>query len=448
MCPTISVGRFSIPAVGLLIVSFTCPTSNAQGNKVPPARQDGIRIESAKVGWPAQQAGLESGDVIISIDGRNILSESQFIEAIERAAKLKKALTLTVVDVRTGNEVVRKLSPSQIDGKLGIVEKFIESNLTAKIRQLFRETGFSPETMPIGAFDAKKQDPLFVYISWCRAKYGVAKLLKRELALDDSPYLDLQLVKVGERFRFSFAEQSDVIKKVLRRVLPCDDDSFLDFVPVAKMVLVEAMDFLPRFRSEKSLNFGNIERDLVDFSRPGVLKLINVTPRRKDGDYVYIESAWKESDTGRTKGGRFVFRLIQGVRKHDMKADVWRIFVWFDIKYLPNSEFDPNRGIDPTNSDVAPDLALRLSLYASVKSEKIAVEDGVREYVMRGGQKRKVEMELTNVSKENSSLLGMADDILGRTKVMLCGKSKEKNGDKSPLTRLTDSCAMKVELSQ
>lgn len=61
----------------------------------------GMRVDHVLVGTPAQQVGLEGGDVIWRIDGRRILSRFDYDNAMRNAALYQGGwLTLTVRNVR------------------------------------------------------------------------------------------------------------------------------------------------------------------------------------------------------------------------------------------------------------------------------------------------------------------------------------------------------------
>src|SRR5262245_56041928 len=76
----------------------------------------GVRVLSVRVGWPAHGAGLEPGDVITRFDNQVLKSENQYHEILRQAERLQRSVILTIVDVRSGNEVTRELSPSPKDG--------------------------------------------------------------------------------------------------------------------------------------------------------------------------------------------------------------------------------------------------------------------------------------------------------------------------------------------
>ena len=65
-------------------------------DKVP---NKGLRIESVRRGWPAAQMGLETGDIVVSIDSMRFSTLDGYRQAL-RAAGQRPSIVL--IDVRTG----------------------------------------------------------------------------------------------------------------------------------------------------------------------------------------------------------------------------------------------------------------------------------------------------------------------------------------------------------
>jgi S1-C subfamily serine protease len=118
--------RINIPSLfGFLVVCLAgVPpiTSPAFGQPpiAAPAKPWGIAIRQTRPGWPAQQTGLEAGDIITKIDGIGIWKEEFFHRVVRDASLQKRELVLTVIDARTSRELNRRIRPSRVDGKLGV----------------------------------------------------------------------------------------------------------------------------------------------------------------------------------------------------------------------------------------------------------------------------------------------------------------------------------------
>lgn len=68
----------------------------------------GMVVESVQHGTPASRMGLERGDVIHRINGREISNDWAYREALIRAAQFDNgAVNLHIIDARTGRHVVR-----------------------------------------------------------------------------------------------------------------------------------------------------------------------------------------------------------------------------------------------------------------------------------------------------------------------------------------------------
>jgi len=390
--------------------------------------QAGFHIRGVRLGWPAQRAGLETGDVITKVNGDAIVTEGQFTKAVKRAAEGGREIELTLIDVRTGRELIRRMRPSLDDGKLGVFYRFVEPAIGQKIRDLFRSKGFSPETFPSRAFDPEEQDPLPFYIKWEGLRSDLEALLKRELGLEAHPYLTLTLVEEkGKKnvCRYVFSKQRPEVRRVLEQALPLNDQSFseMQWRPVVMTVQIATTTFLADYRNaDGNLSFSKVESALVNYRRPGQLEDVAVTPIRDGNKYVYVRSSWVQAKELRTATGRYYYRLVQGVKRHESERNLWILFVRFDIVWLPNSEHNPDiRRRD--SSDANPDLANLLSV--SVGKERKTVTNQVTRMTpyTEGTSENKMAEEITVVSvAERSSLLAIGRTILKDTEIKLCGK--------------------------
>jgi serine protease Do len=72
------------------------------------AERDGVLLRAVEAGTPAEQAGLQRGDLIVAVDGEPLAGIDALHEAVDRA---RGSLTLTVV--RGGEERVVEVEPAE-----------------------------------------------------------------------------------------------------------------------------------------------------------------------------------------------------------------------------------------------------------------------------------------------------------------------------------------------
>jgi hypothetical protein len=84
------------------------PRDSSPPRVVPPRTVRGLLILRVQPGGPAWGAGLEEGDLIVSIDGRPVYTLGDLRAAV-RAAVWR--VRVTVVDYRTGERVTRTVYP-------------------------------------------------------------------------------------------------------------------------------------------------------------------------------------------------------------------------------------------------------------------------------------------------------------------------------------------------
>jgi hypothetical protein len=370
------------------------------------------------------------------------LNEEQLRQSVRNAFLNHRELLLTIIDVRTGREIKVELRPSPADGTIGISYALIQPEVTQRIRQLFKRKGFDPSAFPRHEFDPKKQDPLPLYVVWCTLRSELEDVLKNELGLEEKPDLDLVLVgkkRAGKAYGdkpdpsteteleeqdttpsmywFAFFEQSRAVKKVLREVLPLNEQSFVPAKWAHETTYVVVRDFLKEYRPDGIVDLAKVEKALVNFKRPGSLRDLPVKPFNARDTYVYIRSAWRESPAMRNENGRYFFRLKQGIEKHKTDKDLWLIFVWFDMVWLPNGEHDPEkwRGRVDSSED-KPDLAEMLTIPVGQTNRK-----KIPQKTLPTPVDAPANVEVHSVVKE-STLFHAAHEILLQTQIKLCGK--------------------------
>ncbi len=127
-----SVGaRIAIIAAGPvmnLLLAVAILTIAASTGGVPTGA--GTRVASIERGWPAVDAGLQIGDVIVAIDGTTVDSGDQVIDIIHRGAGRQLILT-----VRRGTEdliikVTPRLDPQRGFGRIGFTPETVWTRLS------------------------------------------------------------------------------------------------------------------------------------------------------------------------------------------------------------------------------------------------------------------------------------------------------------------------------
>ena len=96
--------------------SLDQPSASALGMTMEPVKVKdrlALRVTSVERGSPAQQAGLEEDDIIVSANGAALTSAGQ----LEELARLGAPFSLVVADVRTGRAAQVEVRPAQLPGE-------------------------------------------------------------------------------------------------------------------------------------------------------------------------------------------------------------------------------------------------------------------------------------------------------------------------------------------
>lgn len=101
-------GRVSRPFVGMTIVSLDTTTMALERahNPVFPNVSSGVLITRVIPGSPAEQAGLEIGDVIVELDGKPVRTQVDILRAL--GFKVGHTFSMTVAR-RGGKQFTTKL---------------------------------------------------------------------------------------------------------------------------------------------------------------------------------------------------------------------------------------------------------------------------------------------------------------------------------------------------
>jgi hypothetical protein len=298
-----------------------------------------------------------------------------------------------------------------------------------KAKALLRKKGFDPTQFPKKAFDPKKSDPLLVMATWSNVRPELEALLLTELQAKESkekprkPTLELHLVpqdKEKKTYRFVFQQQRPAVKQILKEVLGLDDAAFADFKVYFKTISVRTQAFLPKFLKEGAVDFPAVEEALVNFVRTGDLKDVRMEAKRKEGQYLFVQSAWRKTRGEQPENGSYYVRLRQGLSRHP-RDDAWLLFAYFEIVFLPKSENDPDKfSILIGMSDKKPEWANRLTLQIT-KTPKTEV----RPVGLAISTDKSTPPEMGAVYKV-SPLATLSQEILDQTRLTLCGKPSNK----------------------
>ncbi len=132
-CSRSACSRFSTAL--LLAASASCAVAASvelPENDQQPSR--GVRITRVWPGSPAEEVGLESGDIVLAIDGRRITSLEEFSRALRAAWGDAR---LTVVNVRN-QQTERLYVDTNRLGRIGV------SAVETMVRPRFRDIGRYP----------------------------------------------------------------------------------------------------------------------------------------------------------------------------------------------------------------------------------------------------------------------------------------------------------------
>jgi regulator of sigma E protease len=104
----VAAGPLMNLALAVVILAVAAATGGVPSGASP-------RVGTLESGWPAEEAGLQSGDLIVSIDGTPMTSGEQVIETIHRSAGRQ----LTIV-VRRGTEELTFTVTPRLDEVRGV----------------------------------------------------------------------------------------------------------------------------------------------------------------------------------------------------------------------------------------------------------------------------------------------------------------------------------------
>ena len=76
------------------------------GARVVQRPSGGFLVLDVFNGSPAQKAGLETGDIIVEIDGKPVNSEEEFANTIDKA---DGEMSVTLIDIRTQGTITQKV---------------------------------------------------------------------------------------------------------------------------------------------------------------------------------------------------------------------------------------------------------------------------------------------------------------------------------------------------
>lgn len=106
-----------LPAV-LVLAGLVSPAKaeaqEAAGTPPYVVQYDGLRITYVYPGSPAEEAGLEAGDVLLAVDSTPLINKATLRHALEDAEEVQ----LTVFDRRTGRKVYVTAYPR--NSRLGV----------------------------------------------------------------------------------------------------------------------------------------------------------------------------------------------------------------------------------------------------------------------------------------------------------------------------------------
>jgi hypothetical protein len=128
--------QFAIFVGTILFGSLFTGTASAQRVRIQEKKLYGFSIESVTDESPAFAAGIRISDIITQVEGRQITSEEQFLQAVRDAAANNRELTLIVADRWNEVETVRRVRPDQRDGKIGIDYTFLPPEKARTVNRL------------------------------------------------------------------------------------------------------------------------------------------------------------------------------------------------------------------------------------------------------------------------------------------------------------------------
>jgi dienelactone hydrolase len=127
------------------------PISAADREKQKLKDENGVIVERVLPDSPAALAGLQPEDILISLDGKGIVSPSQFIEAL---AARRSGETLTIVLVHDGKQTTKKAALKPLPPETSDAYRVIYGSVVSRGKRL--------RTIVTRPNDDKKHPALFV----------------------------------------------------------------------------------------------------------------------------------------------------------------------------------------------------------------------------------------------------------------------------------------------
>jgi regulator of sigma E protease len=112
--------------VVLLSIGFAVgmPSALIEGDGGKLVSEPKVQVAQTFDGWPAKEAGIAVGDVIISVDGQPIKNSEQF-----KSYLAQKENTAVAITVKNGVESVKTIKPISKNGMVGIGVSIIDAGV-------------------------------------------------------------------------------------------------------------------------------------------------------------------------------------------------------------------------------------------------------------------------------------------------------------------------------
>jgi serine protease Do len=96
--------------IGVLLDDQIVTPSNSPRVHFPPDRLSGAAVVGTKPGGPAEQAGIQSGDIIVEYNGKRVTDPNELLLLIARTPVGTRA---PVVIVRDGKEMALEVTAEE-----------------------------------------------------------------------------------------------------------------------------------------------------------------------------------------------------------------------------------------------------------------------------------------------------------------------------------------------
>lgn len=322
---------------------------------------DAVKIESVLPDTPANQLGLEPGDIITRVNGNRVRNKQEFINSIQSS---NGTIWFRLRDVRTGQyrdalNVRLQRQPSQ--------EKDRIADTIKALRERIKEKGFDSNLLkrshPVGEID-----PLIVEANWDLIRTDLEESIAAIVGREDPvsfPLLIAQTVRDGGKkwVSYKIPTENEIARAILKDVLDLDDSYFIVARAVAETLTFPIRSLLPKYRlGGNDVDFAAIEHAIEEMIQTddNILKPMNLSAkpfRNPKLDRLDVISNWVYSC--QVDAIRYYWRINVRIIKDNQRQ--WTLVSTIDLGKRSAAMAAPRWfASTDTNRDIAKNLKVRV----------------------------------------------------------------------------------------